>query len=71
MRKVIVTVLAASGLVLGSSAGAASAARAPSGVSKSENIAGNPWVPWVVALAALIAIVLVVADDDEDEPASP
>lgn len=71
MRKVIVAVLAASGLVLGSSAGAANSARIPSVLSEGEDIAGNPWVPWVFALAALVAIVLVVTDDDEDEPASP
>lgn len=71
MRKVIVAVLAASGLVIGSSAGAANSVRSPSLVSEGENIAGNPWVPWVFALAALVAIILVVTDDDEDEPASP
>ena len=71
MRKMIVAVLAASGLVLGSSAGAADFARSPSPMREGENIAGNPWVPWVFALAALVAIVVVVTDDDEDEPVSP
>lgn len=71
MRKAIVAVVTASGLMFGSSAEAANSARSPSVMNESDNIAGNPWVPWVFALAALVAIVLVVTDDDEDEPVSP
>ena len=74
-RKVLAS-FAAAGLVLGSTAAAATPAaaqgdRASSPVSGAENVHGNAWA-WVLALLILAGVIGVIAsDNNESTPHSP
>jgi len=70
-RKVLAS-LAAAGLVIGSTAGAAAPApRAASPVAGAENVHGNAWA-WVLALLILAGVIgVIAADNNENVPHSP
>lgn len=72
VKKLAITVAAASAVVAPVAASAAGGARAGSMVAGQNDLEGNSsWLIGLVGLLAGVAAIILVTDNDEDSPTSP